>query len=84
MESHEICFVSEGFDDETAVRGSRGSDATLTSSLSFFGKTLAAVFLRKSGSLVVLNTVPSQKSNTMKCVSYVKMTASSTERDASL
>lgn len=39
--------VLKVLDDESAVGASRGSDATLTSSLGFCGKTLAAVFLRK-------------------------------------
>lgn len=50
METHEICFVFEGLDDETAAGTSRGSGTTLTSSLSFYGKALARVFLRKSPS----------------------------------
>lgn len=79
------------------------SDATLTSSLSFCGKTLV-LFLRKSpspteswtegqrereeksfqwndDSLVVHNTGSSQKSITMKCVSYVKLTESQPKWD---
>lgn len=50
MESHEISFVFEGLDDETAAGAGRRSDATLTSSLSFCGKAPATVFLRKSPS----------------------------------